>query len=138
MQKAICRRSPLTLSSSYSSRLAPSSSPHYHNLWYGVDPSYLNPLTLEPQLLAEEPSPHHPLSSLSFTHMYSVLLLLTFIPLLSIAYLHLSKLLSTCFLLSLQITISLVNIIFHQSTCPLPSQTRKVLEPILGAVQPQS
>ena len=51
------------------------------------------------------------LSCLSFTHMYSVFLLLTFIPLLSKAYLQLSSFSSTCSLLSLQITMSSANII---------------------------
>uniref|UniRef100_A0A0E9QZD4 Secreted protein n=2 Tax=Anguilla anguilla TaxID=7936 RepID=A0A0E9QZD4_ANGAN len=53
--------------------------------------------------------------------MYSVLLLLTFIPLLSSAYLHFSRLTSTCSLLSLQIKMSSANIIVHGDSCLISS-----------------
>ena len=62
----------------------------------------------------------------SFTHMYSVLLLLTFIPLLSSIYLNPSKLLSTSSLLSLQITMSSVNIIFHEDVAAQPFANRLI------------
>ena len=62
-----------------------------------------------------------PLSYLSFTHMYSVFLLLTFIPRLSSAYLQLSSFYSTWSLLSLQITMSSTNIMVHGACCLITS-----------------
>ncbi|KAK7041540.1 hypothetical protein SK128_022781, partial [Halocaridina rubra] len=49
--------------------------------------------------------------------MYSVLLLLTFFPLLSSAYLHPSKLASTSSLPSLHITTLSTNVMFHGDAC---------------------
>ena len=54
-----------------------------------------------------------PLTCLSFTHMYSVFILLTFVPLLSKPYVQLSSFSSICSLLSLQITMSSANIMVH-------------------------
>ena len=62
-----------------------------------------------------------PLSCLSFTHMYSVVLLLTFIPLFSKAYIQLSSVSSTCSLLSLQITMSSANIMVHGASSLISS-----------------
>ena len=56
-----------------------------------------------------------PLFPISFIHMYSVLLLLTFIPHFSNAYL--SRLASTCCLCSLQMTILSANIMVQVSPC---------------------
>ena len=61
------------------------------------------------------------LSCLSFTHMYSVFILLTFIPLLSKAYLQPSGFSSTCSLLSLQITMSSANIMVHGASSLISS-----------------
>ncbi|KAF7650728.1 hypothetical protein LDENG_00121550, partial [Lucifuga dentata] len=81
--------------------------PHSPLLWT-VDPKYLKSSTF---FISIPCNLTIPLESLSFTAMYSVLLRLTFIPLLSRAYLHLSRFSSTCSLLSLQITMSSANII---------------------------
>ena len=62
-----------------------------------------------------------PLTCLSFTHMYYVFLLLTFIPLLSKAYLQLSSFSSTRSLLSLQITMSSANIMVHGASSLISS-----------------
>ena len=76
--------------------------------------------TIEPRYLKSSTFPTSspcifaaPLTCLSFTTMYSVCLLMTFIHLLSKAYLQLSSLSSTCSLLSLQITMSSANIMVH-------------------------
>ncbi|XP_054648940.1 uncharacterized protein LOC129190355 [Dunckerocampus dactyliophorus] len=87
--------------------------PHSPLLWT-VDPKYFKSSTF---LISFPCKLTLPLGSLSFTHMYSVLLRLTFIPLLSRANLHLSSFSSTCSLLSLQITMSSANIIVHGDSC---------------------
>ncbi|XP_060764677.1 N-alpha-acetyltransferase 25, NatB auxiliary subunit isoform X3 [Neoarius graeffei] len=84
--------------------LSLSFSPHY------CSPHF--PAQLTPCIFATLSSPFSPLM-----HMYSVLLLLTFIPLRSSVYLHLSKPNSTSFLLSPHITISSANIMFHGDSC---------------------
>ena len=60
-------------------------------------------------------------ASHSHTCMYSVFLLLTFIPLLSEAYLQLSSFSSTCSLLSLQITMSSANIMVRGASSLISS-----------------
>ncbi|KAF7663340.1 hypothetical protein LDENG_00211810, partial [Lucifuga dentata] len=87
--------------------------PHSPLLWT-VDPKYLKSSTF---FISIPCNLTIPLESLSFTAMYSVLLRLTFIPLLSRAYLHLSRFSSTCSLLSLQITMSSANIIVQGDSC---------------------
>ena len=98
-----CRRSLLTFFSTYSILPALSSSLLLDSpLHCTVDPKYLKSSTFTTSSPCILPVP---LSCLSFTHMYSVFLLLTFIPLLSSAYLQLSSFSSTCSLLSLHITV---------------------------------
>ena len=78
-----------------------------------VDPKYLNSFTLGTFVSSIFTN------SLSFPplmHRYSVFDVLTFIPLLSNAYLQDSNLRSTCSLISSQITISLANSILHGGT----------------------
>ena len=58
-----------------------------------------------------------PLSYLSFTHLYSASLLLTFIPLLAKAYLQLSGFSSTCSMLSLQMAMAYANIEVYGASC---------------------
>ncbi|XP_068170159.1 MTOR-associated protein MEAK7 isoform X1 [Antennarius striatus] len=87
--------------------------PHSPLLWT-VEPKYLKSSTF---LISSPCNLTLPLGSLSFTHMYSVLLLLTFIPLLSRTNLHLSSFSSICSLLPLQITMSSANIIVHGDSC---------------------
>uniref|UniRef100_A0A8C4Q084 Uncharacterized protein n=1 Tax=Eptatretus burgeri TaxID=7764 RepID=A0A8C4Q084_EPTBU len=82
----------------------------HSSLLWTVDPKYLNPSTFPTSTPCNRIIPP---PSLSFTHMYSVLLLLTIIPLFSSAYLHLLRLASACSLLSLQIMMSSANIIVH-------------------------
>ena len=66
--------------------------------------------------------------SLSFKYMYSILLLLTFVPLLPSSYLHLMRFASTCSVLSQQITISgnshqkCQSDLVHQPVCHLYKQ----------------
>ena len=62
-----------------------------------------------------------PLSCLSFTHMYYVFLLLTYIPLFSKAYFQLSSFSSTRSLLSLQITMSSAVVIVHGASSLISS-----------------
>ena len=75
--------------------------------------------------------------------MYSVFLLLTFIPVLSKAYIQLSSFSSTHFLLPLQITMASANIMVHGASSLISSvilsitiANSKGSKPILGAVPP--
>ena len=105
-----------------------------------VDPKYLNSFTLDTFV-----SSIFTISSSfpAFMHRYSVFDLLTFIPLLSKAYLQHSSLRSTSSLVSSQITISSANsivhcrslLILHPLACPLSLQTRTDLTLIPGAVE---
>uniref|UniRef100_A0A8C4N0J5 Uncharacterized protein n=1 Tax=Eptatretus burgeri TaxID=7764 RepID=A0A8C4N0J5_EPTBU len=96
--------------------------PHSLLLWT-VDPKYLNPSTFPTSTPCNCTIPP---PSLSFTHMYSVLLRLAFIPLLSSAYLHLSSFALACSLLSLQIMMSSANIIVHGDSCLISSVNRSI------------
>ena len=92
-----------------------------------VDPRYLNSFTFatsNPSIFIVPPFP------ISFIHMYSVLLLLTFIPRFSNACLHLSRLASTCCLCSLQMTMSSANIMVNDVVSP---QIFLSLQPFVGA-----
>ena len=80
--------------------------------------------TIEPIYLTSSTSPcifTVSLTCLAFAHMYSVVLLLTFIPLLYKAYIQLSSLSSTCPLLSLQTTIPSANIMVYGASSLIAS-----------------
>ena len=105
-----------------------------------VDPKYLNSVTFGTFVssIFTVSSSFPP-----FMQSYSVFDLLTFIPLLSIAYFQNSNLRSTSSLVSSQITISSANsnvhggsLLLHPLACPLSLQTGMDLTLIPGAVQP--